>query len=90
LVAGLLVLTRFLQTTIHSNAVRLHVLLAVVETNLSGKLLALVQHISTGNAMAGYIAGSIVIGASTVFSFVDHKKVTFGAQAADGTGGCRA
>jgi putative flippase GtrA len=86
IVPGLLVLsalTRFLQTAIHGNAVRLHVLLAAVETNLSGKLLAFVQHIATGKAMAGYIAGAIVIGASSVYGFVGHKKVTFRARAAD-------
>jgi putative flippase GtrA len=27
--------------------------------------------------MAGYIAGAIVIGLSTIYSFVGHKKVTF-------------
>jgi hypothetical protein len=27
--------------------------------------------------MAGYVAGAVVIGFSTVYSFVGHKKVTF-------------
>jgi putative flippase GtrA len=27
--------------------------------------------------MAGYIAGAVVIGVSTIYSFVGHKKVTF-------------
>lgn len=70
-------LTRFLQSTIHSHAAALHVLVASIELNLTGKPLALVQHIATGKAMAGYIAGAIVIGVSTIYSFIGHKKVTF-------------
>jgi putative flippase GtrA len=27
--------------------------------------------------MAGYVAGAVVIGVSTVYSFVGHKKITF-------------
>ena len=27
--------------------------------------------------MAGYIAGAVVIGVSTIYNFVGHKKVTF-------------
>jgi putative flippase GtrA len=59
-----------------------HGMLAAVETHLSGKPLATLQHIATGKAMAGYIAGAVVIGASTIFSFVGHKKVTFKTKAA--------
>lgn len=29
------------------------------------------------HALAGYVAGAIVIGVSTIYSFVGHKKVTF-------------
>jgi putative flippase GtrA len=32
---------------------------------------------ASGKAVAGYIAGAIVIGISTIYSFVGHKKVTF-------------
>jgi putative flippase GtrA len=32
-------------------------------------------------ALAGYVAGAIVIGVSTVYSFVGHKKVTFKSKA---------
>jgi putative flippase GtrA len=70
-------LTRFLQSTIHNHAVWLHALLDVVEQHLSGRGLTLVQHIGTGKAMAGYIAGAVVMGVSTIYSFVGHKKVTF-------------
>jgi putative flippase GtrA len=70
-------LTRFLQSMIHSHASALHALVAAIELHLSGKPLAVVEHIATGKAMAGYIAGAIVIGISTIYSFIGHKKVTF-------------
>jgi putative flippase GtrA len=70
-------LTRFLQSIIHNHAVSLHVFLVTVESHLSGRPLALLQHIATGNAMAGYIAGAVTIGVSTIYSFIGHKKVTF-------------
>jgi putative flippase GtrA len=70
-------LTRFLQSMIHGHAASLHVFLSTVERHLSGRPLAFLQHIATGKAIAGYIAGAVVIGVSTVYSFVGHKKVTF-------------
>jgi putative flippase GtrA len=70
-------LTRFLQSIIHVHADSLHIFLGTVERHLSGRLLAFFQHIATGKAIAGYIAGAIVIGISTIYSFVGHKKVTF-------------
>jgi putative flippase GtrA len=73
-------LTRFLQAMIHSHAASLHVFLSTVERNLSGRPLAFLQHIATGKAVAGYIAGAVVIGVSTVYSFVGHKKITFRAK----------
>jgi putative flippase GtrA len=70
-------LTRFLQTAIHGHADGLHGALSGVESHLSGAALRFVQHIATGKAMAGYVAGAIIIGVSTIYSFVGHKKVTF-------------
>jgi putative flippase GtrA len=70
-------LTRYLQSTIHTHAASLHALVTSVEFHLSGKPLAVVQHVATGKSMAGYIAGAIVIGVSTIYSFIGHKKVTF-------------
>ena len=70
-------LTRFLQSTFHSHAAPLHGLVSAVEIHLYGRPLALLQHIATGKAMAGYIAGAVVIAVSTIYSFVGHKKVTF-------------
>jgi putative flippase GtrA len=70
-------LTRLLQTVFHRHGPALHAQLASFEHHLSGRLLAIVQHLATGKAMAGYVAGAIVIGISTIFSFVGHKNVTF-------------
>ena len=70
-------LTRLLQTLIHRHAASLHMCLATLERHLSGRSLTLLQHTATGKAMAGYIAGAGVIGVSTIYSFVGHKKVTF-------------
>jgi putative flippase GtrA len=70
-------LTRFLQSIIHSHAAALHVFLSATERHLSGRPLALLQHIATCKAMAGNIAGAVMIGVSTIYSFVGHKKVTF-------------
>jgi len=80
MIPGLVVLsalTRFLQAAIHGHAARLHVFLHGVEAHLAGRALATVQHVATGQAMAGYIAGAVVVGFSTIYSFVGHKKVTF-------------
>jgi putative flippase GtrA len=80
MIPGLVILsalTRLLQSTIRGHAVWLHALLGAAEGHLSGRPLALLQHIATGRSMAGYLAGAVVIGVSTVYSFVGHKKVTF-------------
>ena len=55
----------------------LHVLLIAVERHLSGRPLTILQHSATGKSMAGYIAGAILTGVSTIYSFVGHKWVTF-------------
>ena len=70
-------LTRFLESVIHHHAAWLHVFLAAIEGHLSGTTLAMVERIATGKAIAGYIAGALVIGVSTIYSFVGHKTVTF-------------
>jgi len=70
-------LTRFLQSMLHSHSVPLHAILASMELHLNGRSLALLQHVATGKSMAGYIAGAVVIAASTIYSFVGHKNVTF-------------
>ena len=85
MIPGLLVLsalTRGLQAIIHHHAYRLHRTLSTVEGHLAGKPLHFVAHTARGPAMAGYLAGALVIGLSTIYSFVGHKKVTFKAKAA--------
>jgi putative flippase GtrA len=80
MIPGLLVLsalTRLLQTEIHRHAPALRGLLGGVEAHLSGAPLLGLQRAATGKAIAGYIAGAVVIGLSTVYSFVGHKNVTF-------------
>jgi putative flippase GtrA len=66
-------LTRLLESLIHGHAISLHHLLTAVQTHLSPHSAATLHHLATGKAMAGYI----VIGLSTIYSFVGHKKVTF-------------
>jgi putative flippase GtrA len=75
-------LTRLLESLIHRHANSLHHLVTATETHLSAHSAATLQHLATGKAMAGYIAGAIVIGFSTIYSFVGHKKVTFKAKPA--------
>jgi putative flippase GtrA len=70
-------LTRLLQSVFHRNGSALHGLLSTFERHLGGRSLTTLQHLATGKAMAGYVAGAIVIGFSTIYSFVGHKKVTF-------------
>jgi putative flippase GtrA len=73
-----------LQSVIHRHAVPLHASLAALESHLSGRALTFVEHIATGKAMSGYIAGAVVIGVSTIYSFVGHKKITFRQKPAPG------
>jgi putative flippase GtrA len=75
-------LTRLLESLIHRHAPALHHALAAVETHLTPHAAATLHHLATGKSMAGYIAGAIVIGFSTIYSFVGHKKVTFKAKPA--------
>lgn len=70
-------LTRILQSLIHSHATLLHSLINALAHHLSGPPLAFLQHIATGKAMAGYIAGALFMGTSTIYGFVGHKWFTF-------------
>jgi putative flippase GtrA len=69
--------TRLLQTFFHRHSVELHHLLVSIERPLSGALLVVMQRIATGHALAGYLAGAIVVAASTIYTFLGHKNVTF-------------
>lgn len=80
MIPGLLVLsalTRLLQTVLHNHATLFLPLLAALESHLSGRPLATLQHIGHASTLAGYLAGAITMGFTTVFGFIGHKKVTF-------------
>jgi len=77
---GLLALsavTKLLQTLIHARSPELHYLLDQATPHFSGAALATVHKLSSGKALAGYLAGALVQGFTTIFSFVGHKNVTF-------------
>lgn len=76
-------LTRLLQALLRPRHAALHDALREVEGHLSGSPLAIARRVSTGGAMAGYVAGAVVTGFTTVYSFVGHKKVTFRQQRRD-------
>lgn len=69
--------TRLLQSLFHAHAPALHGILDSLALHLHGPALAFVHRLSSGHAMAGYVAGALVQGFTTIFSFVGHKKVTF-------------
>ncbi len=82
---GLLVLsavTRLLQTLIHAHGPALHADLAYLAAHLSAGPSGALRKLSSGKAAAGYLAGALVQGFTTIFSFVGHKKVTFKTSAA--------
>jgi len=80
---GLLALsavTKLLQSTIHAHGPQLHLAITHIAAHLSGSPLGILQKLTSGKAVAGYIAGALVQGLTTIFSFVGHKKVTFKAK----------
>lgn len=74
--------TRLLQATFHAHGPALHHAVDALAAHLHGAALAGVRKASTGHAAAGYVAGALVQGFTTIFSFVGHKKVTFKNSAA--------
>lgn len=70
-------LTRLIQSLVHSHNAVLHGLLAGTQAHLPGSISQLLGKIAHGKTLAANIAGGIVIGLSTIYSFVGHKKVTF-------------
>ena len=73
-------LTRLLQRELHTHTAALHAGLSHIEAHLQGSALRLVQTAAHGKSLPGHLAGAIVIGVSTIYSFVGHKKVTFQAK----------
>ena len=79
---GLLILsalTRILQTWLHAHRVplvsMLHQMQAAVADHAT--LVSLLSHASNSKAAAGYIAGAIVMGFTTISGFVGHRKFSF-------------
>ncbi len=73
-------LTKLLQAAFHRDSTSLHTMLGTLEQHLSGAPLRWVTHIGTGKAMAGYVAGALMIFFTTIYSFMGHKHVTFKAR----------
>lgn len=69
--------TRLLQALLHAHSSFLHSTADQLAAHLHGAPLAALHKLSTGHALAGYLAGALVQGFTTIFSFVGHKKVTF-------------
>ena len=80
MIPGLLALgalTRLIQNLLHSHSPALHLALLSTQAHLSGAPLHLLQNLARGKTLAANLAGALVIGLSTIYSFVGHKKVTF-------------
>ncbi len=79
---GLLILsalTRLLQTLLHTHRAPLVGMLHQAQGAVAshGALVALLGHASNSKAAAGYIAGALVMGFTTVSGFVGHRKFSF-------------
>ncbi len=79
---GLLILsalTRLLQTLLHTHRAPLVAQLDRMQLAVAGHpaLVSLLHHASDSRAAAGYIAGALVMGFTTVSSFVGHRKFSF-------------
>ena len=70
-------LTRVFQGLIHSHAPLLHAALRSLEAHLNGAVLHGIQNAAASRNIAGSLAGAIVMGLTTIYSFVGHRKVTF-------------
>ena len=79
---GLLILsalTRFLQTELHLHRAPLVALLDRAQAAVAGHtaITSVLHHASDSRAAAGYIAGALVMGFTTISSFVGHQKFSF-------------
>ncbi len=79
---GLLILsalTRLLQTLLHTHRAPLVGMLHQAQDAVAGHdaLVSILAHASNSKAAAGYIAGAIVMGFTTVSGFVGHRKFSF-------------
>lgn len=79
---GLLILsalTRLLQTEFHVHRAPLVALLARAQSAATGHdaVVSLLHHATDSRAAAGYVAGALVMGFTTMSSFVGHRKFSF-------------
>lgn len=79
---GLLILsamTRLLQTMLHTHRAPLVALLHQAQGAVAGhgSLVWILGHASDSKAAAGYIAGALVMGFTTISGFVGHRKFSF-------------
>ncbi len=79
---GLLILsalTRLLQTLLHTHRAPLVGMLHQAQSAVAGHgmLVSILGHASNSKAAAGYIAGALVMGFTTVSGFVGHRKFSF-------------
>ena len=79
---GLLILsalTRLLQTLLHTHRAPLVGMLHQAQGAVAGhgSLVSLLGHASNSKAAAGYIAGALVMGFTTISGFVGHRKFSF-------------
>lgn len=70
-------LTRLFQALIHEHAPMLRATLGIVEAHMAAPLLQGVQRAASSRNIAGNLAGAVVMGFTTIYSFVGHRKVTF-------------
>ncbi len=79
---GLLILsalTRLLQTVLHTHRAPLVGMLHQAQGAVTGHsvLVSILGHASDSRAAAGYIAGALVMGFTTISGFVGHRKFSF-------------
>ncbi len=75
-------LTRLIQNLLHSHNAGLHSVLVAAQSRLPASLSHILTNVAHGKTLAANLAGAIVIGLSTMYSFVGHKRVTFKATPA--------
>lgn len=79
---GLLILsalTRLLQTVFHNHRAPLVAILHHAQAGVAGHaaLVSVLGHATDSKAAAGYIAGAVVMGFTTISGFVGHRKFSF-------------
>jgi putative flippase GtrA len=74
---ALSVVTRLLQSVFNAHQGAWQSLLVTLEFHLHGHVPGLLERLHSTKALAGYVAGALVMGFTTIFSFIGHRQVTF-------------